>query len=54
MSLVSRFVEDRSGATVIDYGLIVALIAVVILVAMNFIGGKLKGTFNEIANNLAS
>jgi len=54
MNLVSRFAEDCSGATVIDYGLIVALIAVVIIVAMNVIGGKLRQPFNDIANNLAS
>jgi pilus assembly protein Flp/PilA len=50
--LVSRFVRDESGATAIEYGLIVALIAVVIIVAVTAVGTNLGAQFNGISSNL--
>jgi len=50
---VSRFMEDESGATAIEYGLIAALIAVVIIGAVSAVGTNLKGTFNNIAGNVS-
>ncbi|HEY2707480.1 MAG TPA: Flp family type IVb pilin [Caulobacteraceae bacterium] len=41
---VSRFVKDESGATAIEYGLIVALIAVVIISAITTLGTNLNST----------
>ena len=46
---VSRFMKDESGATAIEYGLIAALIAVVIITAVTSVGTKLSGQFNNIA-----
>jgi pilus assembly protein Flp/PilA len=40
---VTRFLKDESGATAIEYGLIVALIAVVIVSAVTTLGTDLKG-----------
>jgi pilus assembly protein Flp/PilA len=51
---VSRFLKDESGATAIEYGLIVALIAVVIIAAVTTIGTKLNNTFNTVGNKLPS
>ncbi len=49
---VSRFLKDESGATAIEYGLIVALIAVVIITAVQTLGGKLNTAFGEINSKL--
>jgi pilus assembly protein Flp/PilA len=49
---VSRFVEDESGATAIEYGLIAGLISVVILTALTTIGSKINVKFNNIATAL--
>jgi pilus assembly protein Flp/PilA len=49
---VTRFVNDESGATAIEYGLIAALIAVVVITAVTTIGTNLKGTFNNVANSV--
>ena len=49
---ISRFAKDESGATAIEYGLIVALIAVVLLSALQLLGGKIGNTFNNIAGNM--
>jgi pilus assembly protein Flp/PilA len=52
MNLISRFVRDESGATAIEYGLIAALIAVIIIGGVSTVGTKLSGTFNTVAGNL--
>jgi pilus assembly protein Flp/PilA len=45
---VTRFLNDESGATAIEYGLIVALIAVVIATIVTTLGGSLKATFTKV------
>ena len=49
---VARFLKNESGATAIEYGLIVALIAVVIIGAVTAIGGTLNTTFTTIDTKL--
>ncbi len=48
-NLFSRFVRDESGATAIEYGLIAALIAVVVIGAVTAVGTKLSGTFTNVS-----
>jgi pilus assembly protein Flp/PilA len=48
----SRFLKDESGATAIEYGLIVALIAVVIVTAVTTLGTKLNTAFGSINSKL--
>jgi pilus assembly protein Flp/PilA len=49
---VTRFLKDESGATAIEYGLIAALVAVVLVAALSAMGTKLSGTFNTVSSNL--
>ena len=51
-NLVTRFAQDESGATAIEYGLIAALIAVIIIGALTTLGTKLSAKFNAISNQL--
>jgi pilus assembly protein Flp/PilA len=48
-----RFWADQSGATAIEYGLLAALISVVIIGAVKTAGTNLSGMFNTIASNLS-
>lgn len=48
-NLVLHFFRDNSGATAIEYGLIAALIAVVIIGAVQLVGSNLNTTFSTIA-----
>jgi len=48
----ARFVKDESGATAIEYGLIAAGIAVVIITAVQAVGTNLTSLFNTIAGDL--
>jgi pilus assembly protein Flp/PilA len=50
--LVLRFVEDGSGATAIEYGLIAAGIAVAIIAVVNGLGTTLNAKFSSIASQL--
>ena len=50
-SLLSSFLGDRSGATTIEYALIAMGIAIVI-VAVNGVGTKLSGTFEQVSTSL--
>ncbi len=52
-TLLKSFKKDTSGATAIEYGLIAALIAVVIITSVTLIGQRLNGTFNNIGTRLA-
>ena len=51
-SVFTRFLKDESGATAIEYGLLAALISVVIIGAVKLAGSNLSGKFTTIANNL--
>ena len=48
----SKFLKDESGATAIEYGLIAAGIAVVVIGAVQTIGTNLKTTFTSVNNAL--
>jgi len=51
-SLFNRFVNDESGATAIEYGLIAAIIGVGIIVALGNVKTALNTKFNTIGTSL--
>jgi pilus assembly protein Flp/PilA len=53
MSLIN-FIRDENGATAIEYGLIAALISVVIIAALLVLGTGLSNTFNTVAQQVNS
>jgi pilus assembly protein Flp/PilA len=54
VSLLKSFARDERGVTAIEYGLIAALIAVVIIGAVELVGGGVSSTFNTIAGELGA
>ena len=52
MGIIKRFFKDESGATAVEYGLLVALIAVVIITAVTTLGTNLSGKFNTVATQI--
>jgi pilus assembly protein Flp/PilA len=52
--LNSRVAREETGATAVEYGLIVGLIAVVIIAAVALLGGTLSGFFTTINNKLTT
>ena len=49
---IGRFVANKDGATAIEYGLIAALIALVVITALTAIGTNLSTVFTSVATNL--
>ena len=47
-NLFARYMKDESGATAIEYGLIAALIAVVIIAVLQSVGSSLNTKFGEV------
>ncbi|QQQ17554.1 Flp family type IVb pilin [Brevundimonas vitis] len=45
--LIARFLQDRSGATALEYGIIMALMFLVMLGALSAFGGTGSGIFNR-------
>ncbi len=54
MKKLMRFLKDEDGVTAIEYGLIAALIAVVIILSVTLVGTELKKTFGTVSDALIS
>jgi pilus assembly protein Flp/PilA len=52
LTVLSKIISDKSGATAIEYGFVAALIAVVIIVALQAVGTQLSATFSTVAGSL--
>jgi pilus assembly protein Flp/PilA len=50
--LSARFGRDERGATAVEYGLLVSLIAVAIIVAVSSLGSHLSTLFNTVGNKV--
>ena len=48
---VGRFVGNEEGAALAEYGILVAFIAIVAIVAVTFFGSKISAKFSEMANS---
>ncbi|MGA7579097.1 MAG: Flp family type IVb pilin [Desulfobaccales bacterium] len=54
MEKLVNFFKDESGAAAVEYGILVALIAVVIIGAVRLVGTDLSATFSNVAAQLPS
>jgi pilus assembly protein Flp/PilA len=54
MQGVNRFIRDEEGVTAIEYGLLAALIAVVIIASVKLVGTELVAVFTKISTELAA
>ncbi|MEO1014729.1 MAG: Flp family type IVb pilin [Pseudomonadota bacterium] len=51
-ALIEKFIEEESGATAIEYGLIAALVGVAIIAGVRALGQQLTQTFSEVTSTL--
>ncbi len=49
---IQRFFSDDDGQGLVDYALIIAVIAIAVIVAMIFLRGQIQNIFSNIGNNL--
>jgi len=52
--MIKRFVMEEEGQTLVEYGLLVSLIALVVIAVLTVLGKKISNTFNATSNSLAS
>jgi len=50
----SRFIQDEEGASMVEYALLVALIAVVVIAAALFLGNEISTKFSEVGGTLSA
>lgn len=53
LSFLKNFVREEEGATMIEYGLMVALIAVVCIAVIGALGGSLQGMFESVETEVS-
>jgi pilus assembly protein Flp/PilA len=51
-NLITRFQNDESGATAIEYGLIAGFVSIAIITALLLIGPELSRIFQKVADTL--
>ena len=51
-SILSSMIRDEEGATMVEYGLLVAFIALVALVGVQALGGGLNSMFGSVAGSI--
>ena len=49
---VTQFLKEEDGQGLVEYALIIAVIAIAVIVAMIFLRGQLENIFSNIGNNL--
>jgi len=54
MELFKRLWNDEEGQGMVEYGLIIALVAVVVIAALTLLGGNLGNIFNRIAGQIVT
>ena len=52
--MLARFIRDEAGATAIEYGLIAALVSVVIIAALTALGNQLSQTFSSVTGTMSA
>ena len=54
MTTFKRFLKDESGATAIEYGLLAALLSVMVIAGAKVAGGSLNKLFDAIGNEMTA
>jgi len=53
-NVVTHFIRDESGAAAVEYGLLVAAIAAIIILTVFYLGGYVEGAFKTACNAFSS
>lgn len=54
MEKIGNFFKDESGATLVEYGLLLALIALVCITVLTTLGTNVSGKFNSVATSVGA
>lgn len=54
LNLMKRFVKEEEGATMVEYAIMVALIAVIAITAVGLLGNKVEDTFTKVDTDMGT
>lgn len=54
MEMLKRLWKDEEGQGMVEYGLIIALVAIVAIVGLKLVGGSVDGIFTDVSAELAT
>lgn len=52
--MIERFLQEEDGQTLVEYGLLISLIALVVIAVLTIMGQKISNTFNSAGNSLST
>jgi pilus assembly protein Flp/PilA len=52
--MLNKFIHEEDGQTLVEYGLLISLIALVVIAILSILGGRIKNTFNSAANAITT
>jgi pilus assembly protein Flp/PilA len=50
--MIKQFLQEEEGQTLVEYGLLISLIALVVIGVLTLLGSKIKNTFNKAADSM--
>lgn len=50
--MIQRFIHEEEGQTLVEYGLLLSLIALIVIGVLNLMGRKVSNTFNTVEDYL--
>ena len=54
ITMIQRFMQEEEGQTLVEYGLLVSLIALVVIAVLTLLGRKVQTVFNTATNSLST
>ena len=52
--MLNTFLQDEEGQTLVEYGLLISLIALVVIAVLTVMGRRISNTFNNASNGLSA
>ncbi|RYG74565.1 Flp family type IVb pilin [bacterium] len=52
--MIQRFFQEEEGQTLVEYGLLISLIALVVIAILSILGNRIRNTFNAAANAITT
>ena len=52
--MIKHFLQEEEGQTLVEYGLLISLIALVVIAVLTLLGGNIRNVFNKAANTITT
>ena len=51
--MIKQFIHEEEGQTLVEYGLLISLIALVVIAILSILGTRIRNTFNAASNSIS-